>query len=65
MRQGNYVKGKDHPKAKLTVEAVKDIRRSYVPHKVTMKQLAKRHGVTANTVRDVIEENTWLWVPYD
>jgi hypothetical protein len=56
------VKGERHGNAKLTDEAVREIRRSYVPRKVTLKSLAEKFGVSVNTIHWVVKGSFWKHV---
>jgi hypothetical protein len=45
--------------ARLTADAAADIRRRYVPQRVTMRMLAAEHGVAITTVWAVLHGQTW------
>lgn len=51
--------GEDHPGAKLTEDEVRQIRRLYMPRKITMKTLAGTFGVTPSVIHAIIERRTW------
>ena len=62
VRNGGGNHGSRHGMAKLTEEAVMEIRRSYVPKVVTYKALAERYGVCAYTVLNVVRRKGWRHV---
>lgn len=45
--------------AKLTKEAVLDIRQRYVPYKVTLRQLAEEYGVNEVTIHYAVHGKSW------
>lgn len=47
-------KGADHPKAKLTDEQVKEIRKKYVPRKYSTFKLAKEYGVCQQNISRIV-----------
>lgn len=51
--------GEANGRAVLTLAQVLDIRRRYVPRKVTAKMLAKEHGVSEANVRAILEGRSW------
>lgn len=52
-------RGEAHPRAKLTECQVAEIRRRYVPRKVTRGQLADQYGVSESTIKAIIERRIW------
>jgi hypothetical protein len=52
-------KGEQHGMAKLTQEAVLDIRENYVPRKTPLKVFAKKYGVSCSNVHMVVMGQTW------
>lgn len=54
--------GSKHPKSKLTENDVKYIRANYKPHKVTLKELAKKFDVDLTTVSDIVRRKTWTHI---
>lgn len=54
-------RGEAHYCARLTVQAVWDIRSS-VPHGASIKGLARHYGVAPKTIRDVVQGVTWKWL---
>lgn len=54
-------RGEAHPMARLTVQAVWDIRSS-VAYGASIKGLARRYGVAPKTIRDVVQGKTWKWL---
>lgn len=65
-RGGNWYtsknRGRDNGQAKLNEEMVRKIRAMWVPHKVTMKMIAKELGITKNSVANVISGHVWSWL---
>lgn len=56
----NFVRhGEDHPKAKLTEDDVREIRRLYVRGVVGYRSLGQRFGVTAMVVKAIVTRRTW------
>lgn len=51
--------GWESPLADLTREQVEDIRKCYVPRKITQQQLADKHGVSRETVKDALRGKTY------
>lgn len=51
--------GEAHPRSKLTVEQVSEIRKSYAAEKVGMAKLALRYGVTKVVVRNVLKGTSY------
>jgi len=51
--------GERHVQSKLTDEAVREIRKSYRPRKVSMQRLADKFGVSRTAVAFVIRGHTW------
>lgn len=45
--------------AKLTAEQIREIRASYVPHKVTQKILAEHFGVSRENIHYIIKGKSW------
>lgn len=54
-----YHSGESHPRAKLTLEEVLQIRSSYSPRKVTRSQLADRFGVSEGTIKAILSRRNW------
>lgn len=52
-----------NPQAKLTWEAVADIRRDYAAGGVTQKQLAKNYGVCPRVIWYVVNHKRWVAAP--
>ncbi len=48
--------------SKLTESEVLEIRKSYVPFKISMRKLADRFGVHPQTVCDIIHRETWCHI---
>lgn len=50
--------GQSHPRAKLTDEQVKAIRKAYKPYVVGYEMLARQFGCGVSTVRDICTYRT-------
>ena len=61
-RNGQVPHGERHGSARLTEDAVRDIRRRFKPYKVTRDQLAREYGVSGTTIQSVVERRTWKHV---
>jgi len=48
--------------SKLTEDQVREIRRDYIPFKVTRKMLADKYGVDFTTIKDVVNNRRWKHV---
>jgi hypothetical protein len=48
--------------ARLTEQAVRDIRRRYVPKQVTLSMLAREYGVSLSLIQGVIAGRSWKHV---
>lgn len=51
--------GEHNPKAKLTVEQVREIRRKGKTKLVSVRQLATEYQVTPTNIRDIIKGKIW------
>lgn len=60
--RGRQPRGEGSVRAKLTDEAVRDIRARYVPRKVTLAQLAADHRVDLSLVYLVVKNRIWRHV---
>lgn len=56
--------GERHPKAKLSDDRVREIRRRYKFHKVTAPMLAKEFNVSPITILRVVKGERWRHVTY-
>lgn len=56
------VRGQDNGMAILTEDQVREIRRRYVPRKVTLHALAAEYGVTYSTIGYIISRKLWKHV---
>lgn len=65
VRKGRSLSGEDHNMAKLTWEAVRDIRSHDNPDTSTRQRLADRYGVTRWTINAVLRGLTWKNDPED
>jgi hypothetical protein len=59
---GHDGRGENQGQAKLTEQAVRDMRRRYRPGIVTYGQLASEYGVTITTVKSAIDRKNWAHV---
>ena len=61
---GAYKFGDNHPRSKLTVEKVREIRAKYVPHSKTcgIKALARDYDVSKSTIEHVVYNEIWKHV---
>lgn len=57
--KGRTAKGERSGKAKLTLAQVQEIRRRYVPRKVSCRQLAEEFGVRSQHIYSIIRNKTW------
>ena len=57
--RGNQPKGEKHNNAKLTEDAVRNIRRYYAAGGCTQKWLAQVYGVTKKTIYYLLHYKTW------
>lgn len=59
--KGRYVclSGEDAPGTKLTKEEVEEIKRMYIPRKVTQSYLAKLFGVTQANIYAIVNGISW------
>jgi hypothetical protein len=58
-RRGGDVSGEKNPQSRLTWKDVDEIRRRYVPRRVTLRQLADEYGVSETTVSLVVNGKIW------
>lgn len=56
VENGAYKFGDNHPRSKLTVKKVREIRAKYISHSKTngIKALAKEYGVSRATIEHVV-----------
>jgi hypothetical protein len=59
-RHGTKPLGERHPASKLTVDAVRSIRRRYPS--VTQTALAAEYGVRQCTINEIVHRKIWAWV---
>jgi ActR/RegA family two-component response regulator len=50
---------KRHPKAKLSVEQVQEIRRKFERYVYTMPMLAREYGVHRQTIAQILARHSW------
>ena len=55
-------KGEDQGLSKLTEDQVLEIRRRYVPRKVTLRTLAAEFGVSQRVIHGIIHRKTWTHI---
>jgi hypothetical protein len=51
--------GESNPKARLNEGEVLAIREEYIPGKVTMAEIAQRHGVSIGCIYHIVKRLTW------
>ena len=56
---GNSFQGENNGCAILTENQVREIRKTYIPHKVTLAFLAKKYGVSLDCIYTVIHKIKW------
>lgn len=61
-RKVNYVKGNQHPAAKLTEEMIPLIKKEYASGEYSQRKLAEKYGVSQRTIVTVIHEVGWKHV---
>lgn len=61
-RRGNHPLGRQNGRSKLCPESVREIRRLYVPYKVSCLDLGKQFGVSGPTIDAIISGRTWRHV---
>lgn len=62
IRHGTAQRGERHGLARLTDDAVRDIRASYAAGGVTLLELGERYGVSKSTVFGIVDRQTWTHV---
>lgn len=55
----HLTKGEDHPKHKLTVVQVKEIREAYSQQRTTQEKLARKYNVSRTCIRSVLSFANW------
>jgi hypothetical protein len=60
--RGRLRRGERHWNARLTDDAVRDMRRDYVPGRVRIVDLAREHGIARTTAGSAIRGATWAHV---
>lgn len=55
----NAVRGENNPNAKLTRAQVENIRKTYVPRKVTRIELASKYGVNKSCIDRILASTSW------
>lgn len=56
------LRGEEHPAAKLTDKAVREIREAYAPGKVGQRWLAEMYGVSQQMIARVLAGTAWAHV---
>lgn len=64
-KKGNYMRGENHAKSKLTEAEVIAIRKEYAAGGVTQKQLAEKYGVGATRIYMIVNGLSWQHVPME
>ena len=61
-RPGNkgLLAGEKHPRAKLTWDSIKDIRKAYAEKTMTRTQMAKHYGVDYKTIWSILRNESWI-----
>lgn len=54
-----YRSGEGHHRAKLTANAVRDIRQNFMRYVRGYNHWARKYGVHLSTIRDVVSYRTW------
>ena len=54
--------GEHHPWSKLDADKVREIRRAHAAGEAGFEELARRFGVSGQTVRNVVRRKTWRHV---
>lgn len=57
--KNTWMKGENHPQAKLTFDDVKEIRKLYQDKILSQTNLAKNYGVTQATISRIVLNQTW------
>lgn len=57
--RGVYLKGEEHGRAKLTNNEVIEIRKKFIPHKYTYKDLAKEYNVSKQLIGFILTKRNW------
>lgn len=55
-------RGEMAPKAKLTADQVREIRRLYIPYKFGAQRLAKMFGVSKHSVQMIVNRKSWTHI---
>lgn len=53
------MKGVEHHQCKLTEKQVREIRKKYVPYKMSTNKLGKIYGVSKATIQAIISSKSW------
>lgn len=59
LRPKNFVKGEEHPAAKLNWEKVEAIRARYAMGGISHETLAREYGVSQKTVGNIVRHRIW------
>ena len=51
--------GEDSPRSKLTQDQVDEIRKRYIPYKVSSIDLAKEYGTSQSNIDRILKHKTW------
>ena len=59
---GLLPRGESHANSKLTEKQVLEIRKLYIPRKVSQQMLANKYGVTKTMVRYILQRKSWTHI---
>ncbi len=59
LKNNDFIRGENHPKAILTSDLVRKIKQDYIPRKFGPKTLAKKYGVARSNVKNIVLGKTW------
>lgn len=59
---GNYKRGTEHWRSKLTPDDVREMRRLYSSGGATLSQLARKYGVNSSCISKVVNKDRWSHV---
>ena len=51
--------GENNPSSKLTEKQVLEIRKRYIPRKMSIRKLAKEYGIVSNAINQIIKRTKW------
>lgn len=62
VKAGRSSHGENHPKAKLTDDSVREIRRSYAAKEYSQQELANKYGVNQMNISFIVRRSSWKHV---